>query len=50
MGQYYVIANIDKQEYLDPGKLRSGNKLTEFSVSSSYATTAMMNLLVGAWH
>lgn len=33
MGQYYTICNLDKQQYVKPGKLRSGNKLWEISMS-----------------
>ena len=31
MGQYYLVVNKDKKEYLDPHKFGSGLKLMEFS-------------------
>jgi len=31
MGQYYLIVNLDKQQFLHPHKFGSGMKLTEFS-------------------
>jgi hypothetical protein len=31
MGQYYVIANLDKREFLNPRAFLSGQKLMEFS-------------------
>ena len=30
MGQYYVIANLDKKEFLNPHKFGDGVKLMEF--------------------
>lgn len=33
MGQYYLIANLDKREYLHPHKLGSGLKLWEIAAS-----------------
>lgn len=34
MGQYYVVANITKQEYLEPHDFGDGVKLMEFASSS----------------
>ena len=35
MGQYYLIANIDKKEYIHPHKFDDGMKLMEFGQSST---------------
>ena len=50
MGQYYVIANFDKKEYLHPHKWGNGMKLTEFSYTGNYLSTALLNLLKGRWN
>ena len=34
MGQYFVIVNLDKKEYLDPHKMGSGMKLYEITGSN----------------
>ena len=49
MGQYYVIANFDKQEFLHPHKWENGMKLTEFSYFGNYLSTALLNLMKGRW-
>lgn len=50
MGQYYVIANFDKEEYLHPHEWGIGMKLTEFSYFGNYLSTALLNLLKGRWN
>ena len=49
MGQYYIIANIDKQEFLHPHKWNNGMKLMEFSYVGNYLSTALLNLMKGRW-
>jgi len=44
MGQYFMIINLDKKEYLDPHKLASGLKFWEILASQS-ATRALAFLL-----
>lgn len=41
MGQYYVIANLDQQRYLDPSVFRDGCKLMEFASSSEGVLQAL---------
>jgi len=45
MGQYYVIINLDKQEYLHPHKFGDGLKLMEFGCSS-YGIMAGLAILL----
>ncbi len=47
MGQYYVIANVDKKEYISPHDFNSFSKLTEFAspVSPETVTSALCILL-----
>lgn len=55
MGQYYVIVNIDKKEFLDPSEYGCGAKLTEFSHlerETGHATNileALHTLIKGRW-
>ena len=44
MGQYFMIINLDKKEYIDPHKLASGLKFWEILASQS-ATRALAFLL-----
>jgi hypothetical protein len=45
MGQYYLIANLDKKEYLHPHKFGEGLKLMEFGHSRSSILLALTVLL-----
>lgn len=45
MGQYYVIANIDKKEYIKPEYM----KLMEFSWQNSYAIAELLAMLEEKW-
>jgi len=45
MGQYYLIANIDKKEYIHPHKFDDGMKLMEFGQSCSGTLTGLTILL-----
>lgn len=43
MGQYYVIANLDKKEFIDPHTFGNGVKLMEFGMDSQ---STMMGLAI----
>ncbi len=45
MGQYYMIVNLDKQEYLNPLRFGDGCKVREFGFSSYGAMSALAILL-----
>lgn len=45
MGQYYLIINIDKKEYIHPHKFNDGLKLLEFGCSPNGTMTALALLL-----
>lgn len=45
MGQYHIIVNLDKQEYLDPHKFGDGLKLMEFGGSGDGAMLGLAVLL-----
>jgi len=45
MGQYYVIVNLDKKEYIHPHKFGDGLKLLEFGTSSCGTMTGLTILL-----
>jgi len=45
MGQYYVIVNLDKQQFLSPYTFNDGAKLLEFGSSSCSTLTALAVLL-----
>lgn len=45
MGQYYLIVNIDKRQYLKPHYFGDGAKLMEFGMSSSGVLAALAVLL-----
>lgn len=45
MGQYYLVVNIDKKEYLDPHCCGDGLKLLEFGCSANGTLTALAILL-----
>lgn len=49
MGQYYLIANIDKKEYLHPHTFNDGLKFLEFSLSGGSTLTALSMLLVAGY-
>ena len=48
MGQYYVIANITKKEYINPSHLGSGVKLMEFAMDGQSAMTGLAILLASS--
>lgn len=45
MGQYYVIVNLDKKQFLHPHKCGDGLKLLEFGCSANGTLTALAILL-----
>jgi len=45
MGQYYVIVNLDKKQYIHPHKFGDGMKLLEFADSTPGTMTALAVLL-----
>lgn len=45
MGQYYLVVNLDKKQYLDPGKCWDGRKLLEFGCSAKGTLNALAILL-----
>jgi hypothetical protein len=45
MGQYYLIVNLDKKQFLHPHKCGDGLKLLEFACSASGTLTALAILL-----
>ncbi len=45
MGQYYLIVNLDKKQYLHPHKCGDGLKLLEFCCSANGTLTALAILL-----
>jgi hypothetical protein len=48
VGQYYVIANLDKNEFIDPYAFGNGVKLMEFAMDSSSTMTALAILLASS--
>jgi len=48
MGQYYVIANITKKEFINPSHLGSGIKLMEFAMDGQSAMTGLAILLASS--
>ncbi len=49
MGQYYLIVNVDKKEYLYAHRYDNGLKLMEFSWIGNNMVNAMMNLMYTRW-
>ena len=49
MGQYYLIANVDKKEFLNPHSLDNGAKLMEWSYQGNRMVNALFNLLQTDW-
>jgi len=45
MGQYYLIVNLDKKQYLTPHKFGNGSKLLEFGSSGQGTMLALATLL-----
>ena len=45
MGQYHLIVNLDKRQYIEPHALGNGAKLMEFGRSADGALTALTLLL-----
>jgi len=46
MGQSYVIANLDKKEFVDPHNLGDGSKLQEFAFRDHGSTNVAIALLL----
>ena len=46
MGQSYVIANLDKKEFLDPHNLGDGSKIQEFAFREHGPTNVAIALLL----
>lgn len=45
MGQYFVVANLDKKEFLEPHDFGQGAKLMEFALSPGGITAGLSVLL-----
>jgi len=45
MGQYFIVVNLDKKEFIHPHKFGDGLKLLEFGCSSHGTLTALALLL-----
>ncbi len=45
MGQYYVVVNLDKRQFIHPSAFGDGNKLLEFADSAPGIMTALAVLL-----
>ena len=45
MGQYYIIVNLDKKQFIHPHKFGDGIKLLEFADSTPGTMTALAVLL-----
>lgn len=45
MGQYYILANLDKRQMITPGSFGNGSKLLEFGSDSKSTLTALAILL-----
>ena len=48
MGQYYVVANITKREFIDPHFFGNGVKLMEFAVCGNSTMTGLAILLASS--
>lgn len=48
MGQYYVVANLTKKEYLDPHAFGNGVKLMEFGMDGRSVMTGLAVLLASS--
>jgi len=48
MGQYHLIANIDKHEFIHPHRFGDGLKLLEFGCSATGTTTGLTILLAAS--
>lgn len=46
MGQYHKVANLDKQQYLNPHQFGDGLKLMEFGCSSQGTLSALASMLI----
>jgi hypothetical protein len=49
MGQYYLIVNVTKKQFMHPHHFSSGMKLMEWSYVGNYLTNALHNLLYNEW-
>lgn len=49
MGQYYVIANVDKKECIRPRDWGNGLKLTEWAWNRNKMVLGMMKLMCDRW-
>lgn len=45
MGQYFIVANTTKKEYLHPHKFGSGMKFLEFTMDGTSVMTGLAHLL-----
>lgn len=45
MGQYFIVANLDKKQYLHPHRFGDGLKFREFAYSARGTMTALAYLL-----
>ena len=48
MGQYHIVANLDKKEFLDPTAFGSGLKLLEFGCDGTSVMTGLTLLLAAS--
>ena len=48
MGQYYVIANLDKREFISPSSFLDGVKLMEFSLNGNGVLSGLSVLLASS--
>lgn len=48
MGQYYVVANLDKKQYLNPHRFGEGIKLLEFGADAGGTMTGLAILLASS--
>ena len=48
MGQYYVVANVTKKEFLNPSDFMDGVKLMEFSMSGNGVLSGLSVLLASS--
>lgn len=48
MGQYYIVANLDKKQFLHPHRFTDGLKLLEFGASAGATMTGLAVLLASS--
>jgi hypothetical protein len=49
MGQYYVVANFSKKEFLNPHRLGTGGKLAEMFYSDWFSKVLLAAIALGDW-